>query len=152
MDFYGAMATLGFFNVTFGCMDQDLCEMHPFQIYSNSFPKSSSPSPFFEKKLAWQTAINKPEKNKNISLPKSYVVGPQVVWGRYNLTRTPTDPIHLPPRPKRHPLLPTHGCKPVPHAQRPLQAFSSSSIRNLSGSFCWSVGDIEGLKGWSQII
>ena len=64
MDFYGAMATLGFFNVTFGCMDQDLCEMHPFQIYSNSFPKSSSPSPFFEKKLAWQTAINKPEKKK----------------------------------------------------------------------------------------
>lgn len=69
MDFYGAMATLGFF-VVFGCMDQDLCEMHPFQIYSNSFPKSSSPSPFFEKKLAWQTAINKPEKkNKKSHFP-----------------------------------------------------------------------------------
>ena len=157
MDFYGAMATLGFFNVTFGCMDQDLCEMHPFQIYSNSFPKSSSPSPFFEKKTCLADSHKQAWKKKKKTFPfqKATLWGPKscevaIIWPEQ--CQNPTDPIHLPPRPKRHPLLPTHGCKPVPHAQRPLQAFSSSSIRNLSGSFCWSVGDIEGLKGWSQII
>ena len=99
-------------------------------------------------KQAWKKKKQFPFQKATLWGPKSCEVA--IIWPEQ--CQNPTDPIHLPPRPKRHPLLPTHGCKPVPHAQRPLQAFSSSSIRNLSGSFCWSVGDIEGLKGWSQII